>query len=30
MVTEELAFLSTDDREWVMGKGLCVWLGRQA
>ena len=30
MFTAELAFLSTDDKEWVMGKGLCAWLGWQA
>jgi predicted TIM-barrel fold metal-dependent hydrolase len=27
MFTEELPFLSADDKEWVMGKALCAWLG---
>ena len=27
MFTEELSFLSAVDKEWVMGKGLCEWLG---
>ncbi|MDB5863356.1 MAG: hypothetical protein JWO70_1162 [Betaproteobacteria bacterium] len=27
MVTEEMPWLSEDDRSWVMGKGLCHWLG---
>jgi predicted TIM-barrel fold metal-dependent hydrolase len=27
MFTEELPFLSADDKAWVMGKGLCAWLG---
>jgi predicted TIM-barrel fold metal-dependent hydrolase len=27
--TEELAFLSESDKEWVMGRGLCEWLGLQ-
>ena len=27
MFTEELPFLSESDKEWVMGKGLCEWLG---
>lgn len=25
--TEELPFLSASDKEWVMGRGLCEWLG---
>ena len=27
MVTEEMSFLSSSDLEWVMGRGLCEWLG---
>ncbi len=27
MFTEELPFLSAADKEWVMGRGLCEWLG---
>jgi L-fuconolactonase len=27
MVTEEMPWLSEDDRSWIMGKGLCHWLG---
>jgi L-fuconolactonase len=27
LFTEELPFLSPSDREWVMGRGLCEWLG---
>jgi predicted TIM-barrel fold metal-dependent hydrolase len=26
MVTDELPFLSADDKEWVMGKAVCAWL----
>lgn len=26
MVTEEMPFLSSTDREWFMGRGLCEWL----
>lgn len=25
--TEELHWLSASDREWIMGRGLCEWLG---
>jgi L-fuconolactonase len=25
--TEELSWLSSSDKEWVMGRGLCEWLG---
>ena len=25
--TEEMPWLSADDLEWVMGRGLCEWLG---
>ncbi len=27
MFTEELPFLSANDKEWVMGRALCAWLG---
>ena len=27
LFTEELSWLSTDDREWIMGRGLSEWLG---
>jgi L-fuconolactonase len=27
LFTEELDFLSTSDKEWIMGKGLAQWLG---
>jgi len=27
MFTEHLGCLGADEREWVMGKGLCEWLG---
>lgn len=27
MYTEELPWLKGDDLEWVMGRGLCEWLG---
>jgi predicted TIM-barrel fold metal-dependent hydrolase len=27
LFTEELPWLSTSDREWIMGRGLCEWLG---
>jgi predicted TIM-barrel fold metal-dependent hydrolase len=27
MFTEELPWLSAVDREWVMGRGLCDWIG---
>lgn len=25
--TEELSFLSEGDKEWIMGRGVCEWLG---
>lgn len=28
MFTEELPWLSTDDKEWIMGRGICDWLHR--
>jgi predicted TIM-barrel fold metal-dependent hydrolase len=27
MFTEEMPWLSVDDKEWIMGRGLCAWLG---
>ncbi len=27
LFTEELPWLSAHDKEWVMGRGLCEWLG---
>ena len=27
--TEELPFLSESDKEWVMGRAVCRWLGWQ-
>ena len=27
LFTEELPWLSSDDKEWIMGRGLCEWLG---
>ncbi len=27
MFTEELPFLSAADQDWVMGRGVCEWLG---
>jgi hypothetical protein len=29
LFTEELPWLQGDDREWVMGRALCAWLGWQ-
>ncbi|HEV8519185.1 MAG TPA: amidohydrolase family protein [Burkholderiales bacterium] len=27
MFTEEIPWLSDEDREWIMGRGVCEWLG---
>ena len=27
MFTEELEWLTGEDKEWIMGRGLCEWLG---
>jgi hypothetical protein len=27
MFTEEMPFFSGDDLEWIMGRGVCEWLG---
>ena len=27
LFTEEIPWLTTEDKEWIMGRGLCEWLG---
>jgi hypothetical protein len=27
MFTEEMPWLTAQDKEWTMGRGLCEWLG---
>jgi hypothetical protein len=27
LFTEELDFLSSDDKEWIMGRAIAEWLG---
>ena len=27
LFTEELPWLSADDKDWIMGRGICEWLG---
>ncbi len=27
LFTEELPWLTPDDKEWIMGRGICEWLG---
>ena len=27
MFTEEIPWLTTEDKEWIMGRGVCAWLG---
>ena len=27
MFTEEIPWLSAEDKEWIMGRGLCEWIG---
>jgi hypothetical protein len=27
MWTEEMPFLTAQDLEWIMGRGICEWLG---
>jgi predicted TIM-barrel fold metal-dependent hydrolase len=29
MFTEEMQWLSATDLEWIMGRALCEWLGRE-
>lgn len=26
MFTEEIPWLTADDKTWIMGRGLCEWL----
>jgi len=30
LFTEELPWLTADDKEWIMGRGVCEWLGWKA
>jgi hypothetical protein len=30
LFTEELPWLTADDKAWVMGRGLCAWLRSDA
>ena len=30
MFTEEIPWLTAEDKEWIMGRGLCEWLGWKA
>ncbi|MBI1988973.1 MAG: amidohydrolase [Betaproteobacteria bacterium] len=30
LFTEEIPWLTSEDKEWIMGRGLCEWLGWQA
>jgi predicted TIM-barrel fold metal-dependent hydrolase len=27
LFTEELPWLTADDKSWIMGRGICEWLG---
>ena len=27
MITEEISWLTAEDKEWIMGRGLCEWIG---
>ncbi len=27
MLTEEVSWLTAEDKEWIMGRGVCEWLG---
>ena len=27
---EEIPWLTADDKEWIMGRGVCEWLGWKA
>ena len=27
MFTEEIPWLTDEDKEWIMGRGVCEWLG---
>jgi hypothetical protein len=26
-MSEEIPWLSADDKEWILGRGVCEWLG---
>jgi hypothetical protein len=26
MFTEEMPWLTAEDKEWIMGRGVCEWL----
>jgi L-fuconolactonase len=30
MFTEEIPWLTAEDKEWIMGRGICEWLGWQS
>jgi hypothetical protein len=30
MFTEEMPWLAADDLEWIMGRGVCEWIGWKA
>jgi hypothetical protein len=27
MYTEEIPWLTSEDKEWIMGRGVCEWIG---
>jgi hypothetical protein len=27
MFTDEIPWLSESDKEWIMGRGVCEWIG---
>jgi hypothetical protein len=27
MFTEEIPWLTANDKDWIMGRGVCEWLG---
>ena len=27
MFTEEIPWLTAEDKEWIMGRGVCEWVG---
>jgi predicted TIM-barrel fold metal-dependent hydrolase len=29
LFTEELPWLTDDDKRWIMGRGVCEWIGWQ-
>jgi hypothetical protein len=30
MFTDEIPWLSESDKEWIMGRGVCEWIGWKA